>query len=336
MRIHLARRLREFRPGHEGALPALLVKDLRGPRRAAPGRRRVPVVDEPLAGASIGVRHRSFRQPHRADGAAAVRRTPVDAARLISDLLESRDAVLAGPRRRRGTWLGDRWSEAGLIDPVGASPQFTGADFTDDAARLTPRPPRTSSRNEVLPHLDAIEAQGRGLDAAAAQARRRARPLMIDIPEQDGGLGLDKATSMLVSERAAQCASFSVSWGAHTGIGTLPLVYYGTAAQKAALPPEARERRDGSRRTRSPSPAPGSDATAARTTAVARPTARTTCLNGVKQFITNAGFADLFTVFAKIDGEKFTAFLVERDVRRRLAPDRRSRSSASRARRPAS
>ena len=122
---------------------------------------------------------------------------------------------------------------------------------------------------------------------------------------------------MLVSERAAKCASFSVSWGAHTGIGTLPLVYYGTAEQKAQYLPKlaSGEMLAAYALTE---PGSGSDATAARTTAVLSPDGKHYVLNGVKQFITNAGFADLFTVFAKIDGEKFTAFLVERALSRRL------------------
>ncbi len=135
--------------------------------------------------------------------------------------------------------------------------------------------------------------------------------LMIDVPEKEGGLGLAKATSMLVSERAAKVASFSVSWGAHTGIGTLPLVYYGTAEQKARYLPKLAtgEMLAAYALTE---PGSGSDATAARATAVLSPDGRHYRLNGVKQFITNAGFADLFTVFAKIDGQDFSAFLVER------------------------
>jgi alkylation response protein AidB-like acyl-CoA dehydrogenase len=135
--------------------------------------------------------------------------------------------------------------------------------------------------------------------------------LMIDVPEAYGGLGLSKTTSMLVSERGALCASFSVSWGAHTGIGTLPLVYYGTDAQKARFLPKLAtgELLAGYALTE---PQSGSDALAARTRAVLEPGGARYRLTGTKQFITNAGFADLFTVFAKVGGEHFTAFLVER------------------------
>ena len=160
--------------------------------------------------------------------------------------------------------------------------------------------------------------------------------LMIDIPEAYGGLGLHKTTSMLVSERGALCASFSVSWGAHTGIGTLPLVYYGTEAQKQQLPAEARDRRVARRLRAHRAAARAATRSRAQHGAVLEPDGTHYRLTGTKQFITNAGFADLFTVFAKVDGEKFTAFLVERDDARRLDRDRRSTSSASAARRRAS
>src|SRR5437899_2015822 len=135
--------------------------------------------------------------------------------------------------------------------------------------------------------------------------------LMIDIPERYGGLGLHKTTSMLVSERGALCASFSVSWGAHTGIGTLPIVYYGTEAQKQRYLPKLATG-EWLAAYALTEPQAGSDALAIGTRAIFDPATRTYRLTGTKQFITNAGFADLFTVFAKVDGERFTAFLVER------------------------
>src|SRR6185295_15826618 len=122
---------------------------------------------------------------------------------------------------------------------------------------------------------------------------------------------LRKTTSMLVSERGALCASFSVSWGAHTGIGTLPLVYYGTEAQKQKYLPKLATG-EWLAAYALTEPQAGSDALAAKTRAVLDPADGVYRLTGTKQFITNAGFADLFTVFAKVDGEKFTAFLVER------------------------
>jgi alkylation response protein AidB-like acyl-CoA dehydrogenase len=197
-----------------------------------------------------------------------------------------------------------------LVDPVGSAPQFTGAAFTEEDV-LYAKTAEDFVRNEVLPRIDAIEAKEEGLMPALLKRAGELGLLMIDVPEAYGGLGLSKTTSMLVSERGALCASFSVSWGAHTGIGSLPLVYYGTEAQKQRYLPKLAtgEWLAGYALTE---PQSGSDALAARTKAVPEPGGAGYRLTGTKQFITNAGFADLFTVFAKVDGEQFTAFLVER------------------------
>jgi alkylation response protein AidB-like acyl-CoA dehydrogenase len=195
-----------------------------------------------------------------------------------------------------------------LIEPPGASPQFTGADFTEDD-RLYAKTAEDFVRNEVLPNLDRLEDKEEGLMPALLKRAGELGLLMIDVPEQYGGLGLHKTTSMLVSERGALCASFSISWGAHTGIGTLPLVYYGTDAQKRTYLPKLATG-EWLAAYALTEPGSGSDALAAKT--VATPVEGGGYrLTGTKQFITNAGFADLFTVFAKVDGDKFTAFLVE-------------------------
>ncbi len=195
-----------------------------------------------------------------------------------------------------------------LVAPVGAHAQFTGADFTDTDL-LYAKTAEDFVRGEVLPRLDEIEAKAEGLMPALLKRAGELGLLMVDIPERYGGLGLHKTTSMLVSERGALCASFSVSWGAHTGIGTLPIVFYGSEAQKTRYLPKLAtgELLAAYALTE---PGSGSDALAAKTRAVR--TADGYRLTGTKQFITNAGFADLFTVFAKVDGEHFTAFVVER------------------------
>ena len=197
-----------------------------------------------------------------------------------------------------------------LVDAVGAAAQFTGADFSSDDL-LYAKTAEDFVRDEVLARLDEIESKKEGVMPALLKRAGELGLLMIDIPEQYGGLGLPKTTSMLVSERGALCASFSVSWGAHTGIGTLPLVYYGSEAQK--------QHYLGKLGTGEwlaayalTEPGSGSDALAAKTRADLEPDGKFYRLTGVKQFITNAGFADLFTVFAKVGGDKFTAFLVER------------------------
>jgi len=197
-----------------------------------------------------------------------------------------------------------------LIDACGTHPQFTGADFSDDDL-LYARTAEEFVRNEVLTHLEEIESKKEGVMPALLKRAGELGLLMIDVPEAYGGLGLNKTTSMLVSERGALCASFSVSWGAHTGIGTLPLVYYGTDAQKQRYLPKLATG-EWLAAYALTEPQAGSDALAAKTRAILDPSGSTYRLTGTKQFITNAGFADLFTVFAKIDGEQFTAFLVER------------------------
>src|SRR5215510_13257739 len=124
-----------------------------------------------------------------------------------------------------------------LLSPVGTHEQFTGADFTETDL-LYAKTAEDFVRGEVLPRLDEIEAKEEGLMPALLKRAGELGLLMVDIPEQYGGLGLHKTTSMLVSERGALCASFSVSWGAHTGIGTLPIVYYGTEEQRGRYLPK--------------------------------------------------------------------------------------------------
>jgi len=164
-------------------------------------------------------------------------------------------------------------------------------------------------RREVVPRIDAIESQEPGLMRDLLEKAGRQGLLMFDIPERHGGLGVSKAVSMLIAERAFKLASFCVAWGAHTGIGTLPLLFYGTAAQKECYLPRLMSGEMIAAYALT-EPGSGSDALGAKTIAVREGDAFR--LTGVKQFITNAGFADLFTVFAKVDGDKFTAFLVER------------------------
>jgi alkylation response protein AidB-like acyl-CoA dehydrogenase len=167
-------------------------------------------------------------------------------------------------------------------------------------------------KKEVLPDMARMEGQDFPL---VVEKMRRCAALglfLVDIPEEFGGLELDKATSMLVAEKMGPAGSFSITYGGQTGIGSLPLVYYGTAVQK--------ERYLGKLTSGEwigayclTEPDCGSDPLSARTTAVLSENGRHYVLNGVKQFITNAAFADLFTVFAKIDGKLFSAFLVEKD-----------------------
>jgi alkylation response protein AidB-like acyl-CoA dehydrogenase len=185
---------------------------------------------------------------------------------------------------------------------------FTPEDFSDEQ-RAMARTAEEFIDREVVPRLAEIEEKQEGVVPSLLRRAGELGLLAIEVPERYGGLGLDKTTALLVSERAAKVASFSVSWGAHTGIGTLPIVYYGTEAQKQTYLPRLASG-EWLAAYALTEPGSGSDALAAK--AVARREADAWVLTGTKQFITNAGFADLFTVFAQADGDKFTAFLVER------------------------
>jgi alkylation response protein AidB-like acyl-CoA dehydrogenase len=159
---------------------------------------------------------------------------------------------------------------------------------------------------------DAVEARDYAVHRSLLERLGSDGYLGIDVPEAYGGAGLDRISSLVVNEAIATAGSFAVTYSAHTGIGTLPTVFFGTDAQKRRyLPGLADGTRVGAYCLTEP--AAGSDAMGIRTRASRLPDGRWQ-LDGSKQFITNAGFADLFTVYAKIDGEAFSAFLVERDT----------------------
>ena len=132
-----------------------------------------------------------------------------------------------------------------------------------------------------------------------------------EIPEAYGGLEMDKVTAAVIADHIAKYAGFATTWGGHTGIGTLPIVYFGTEEQKKKYLPRLGAGEIVGAYALSEASS-GSDALNCRARAQLSPDGKHYILNGEKMWITNAGFADLFTVFAKVDGEKFTAFLVER------------------------
>ena len=166
-------------------------------------------------------------------------------------------------------------------------------------------------RREVEPRIRDIEEKKPGVMRAVLEKAGEVGLLGHDVPEEYGGLGGDKTSSSLIFESASRLGSFAVSYGAHVGIGTMPLVLFGTAEQKRRyLPSLATGERIAAYALTEPGS--GSDALGAKTRAVLSADGKSWKLTGTKQYITNAGFADLFTVFAKVDGEKFTAFLIER------------------------
>ena len=187
---------------------------------------------------------------------------------------------------------------------------FTPED-TNDEQRMIAQTAAEFSQKEVLP-LDAeIEKKSYEVHRSLMRKAGELGLLSIDIPEQYGGAGLDLLSSLVASENLSGQASFSGTVGAHTTIGTLPIVYFGNDEQKKKyLPKLATGEWIGAYAlTESGS---GSDALAAKTTAKLSEDGKHYILNGQKMWITNAGFADVLIVFAKVDGDKFTGFIVER------------------------
>jgi alkylation response protein AidB-like acyl-CoA dehydrogenase len=166
-------------------------------------------------------------------------------------------------------------------------------------------------RREVLPRADRLYAKDWDLTRELLLKAGELDLLRIDIPEAYGGMGLDKVSSAYVGEQIALMPSFGGSLGAHTTIGTLPIVYFGTPEQRAKYLPRLATGELIAAYCLT-EPGSGSDALAARTRATLSADGRHYTLRGQKMWITNGGFADLFIVFAKVDGEKFTAFIVER------------------------
>jgi len=197
-----------------------------------------------------------------------------------------------------------------LISEMSCKDLFTPEDFSDEQRQIGDTTEQFVL-NEVLPHREAIEHHDLPLTVELMKKCGELGLLMIDAPEEYGGLELDKATSMLAAEKLAQAGSFSVTYSAHTGIGTLPLVYYGTGAQKEQYLGKIISGEWIAAYCLT-EPGSGSDALGATATATLSADGRHYVLNGTKQFITNGGIAQLYTVFAKIDKQHFTAFLVER------------------------
>ncbi len=196
-----------------------------------------------------------------------------------------------------------------LIEEVGSEEIFSPEDFTEDQ-KMFAQTASTFMDKEVYPIIDDLESKD--FDKMADLLRKAADVglLMIDIPEEYGGLEVDKTTSMIVTEYLSKYSGWATTFGAHTGIGTLPLLYFGTHEQKQKWLPKIATAETIAAYALT-EPGSGSDALAAKTKAELTDDGNHYVLNGTKMWITNAGFADLFTVFAQVEGDKFTAFLVE-------------------------
>jgi alkylation response protein AidB-like acyl-CoA dehydrogenase len=197
-----------------------------------------------------------------------------------------------------------------LLQETEASEIFTPEDFNEQH-RMIAQTTSDFIDKEVLPRVREIDEQQEGLTVSLLRKAGEIGILSVDIPEEYGGLGLDKTCSMLVAEHVGRSGSWAVSHGAHTGIGTLPIVYFGTEEQKKKYLPKLASGEWISSYSLS-EPGSGSDALSARTTAKLSPDGKTYVLNGTKMWLSNAGFADVYITFAKIDGEKFSAFIIEK------------------------
>jgi alkylation response protein AidB-like acyl-CoA dehydrogenase len=189
---------------------------------------------------------------------------------------------------------------------------FTREDLSP-AQQMFGRVAEDFMRAEVLPRAEEIYAKDWALTRELLLKAGELDLLRVDIPEAFDGLGLDKVSSAYVGEKIGVMPSFAGSLGAHTTIGTLPLVYFGTAEQKARYLPRLASGEWVAAYALT-EPGSGSDALAARARATLSEDGTHYVLSGQKMWITNGGFADLFTVFAKVEGEHFTAFVVERGM----------------------
>src|SRR5882724_10091874 len=197
-----------------------------------------------------------------------------------------------------------------LLEERNPNDVFTPEDFTEEHQQIA-KTAEEFARQEIIPAIERIEHKEYQVTRDLLKKASEIGIANIDVPEQYGGSDMDKVSSAIVADRIAVCASFSTSFGGHAGIGTLPIVYFGTPEQKAKYLPKLASGEWVGAYALSESTS-GSDAMNARTKAVLSPDKKHYILNGEKMWITNANFADLYIVFAKIDGEKFSAFIVER------------------------
>jgi len=187
---------------------------------------------------------------------------------------------------------------------------FTPEDFSDEHQQIAQTTEEFAIK-EIVASNDKIEHKEWAVTRELLRKASEIGIATVDVPEQYGGADMDKVSSAIIADRIAKSGSFSVSFGAHVGIGTLPIVYFGTEEQKKKYLPKLTTAEWIGAYALSESTS-GSDALNARTKAVLSPDGKHYILNGEKMWITNGGFADVFIVFAKIDGEKFSAFIVER------------------------
>jgi alkylation response protein AidB-like acyl-CoA dehydrogenase len=212
-------------------------------------------------------------------------------------------SVVPGPKILGGSFL---------IEERRPEDVFTPEDFSEQHLLIAQTAEEFASK-EIVPNIEKMESKDFRVTRELVRKAGELGLSAVDVPEQYGGMEMDKVTSAIVADRLARYGGFSTTWGAHTCIGTLPIVYFGTEEQKKKyLPGLASGEIVGAYALSESSSA--SDALNCRTRAELSADGRHYSLNGEKMWITNAGFADLFIVFAKVNGEKFTAFIVERNM----------------------
>src|ERR1039457_5412479 len=197
-----------------------------------------------------------------------------------------------------------------LLEERQTAEVFAPVDFTDQH-QMIGQTTEEIAINEILPNSEKIEHKHLSISRDLLKKAGELGLSGVEIPEAYGGLEMDKVTAAVIADHIAKYAGFATTWGAHSGIGLLPIVYFGTEQQKQKyLPRLAAGEIVGAYALSEASS--GSDALNCRARAELSADGKHYVLNGEKMWITNAGFADLFTVFAKVNGEKFSAFLVER------------------------
>ena len=197
-----------------------------------------------------------------------------------------------------------------LLEERSVEDIFTPEDFSEQH-KLIAQTAEEFAQKEIIPNIEKMEHKDWGVVRELLRKASEIGIATVDVPEEYGGAEMDKISSAIIADRIAVCGSFSTSFGGHAGIGTLPIVYFGNEQQKKKYLPKLTSGEWIGAYALSESTS-GSDALNARCKATLAADGKHYLLNGEKMWITNAGFADLYVVFAKIDGEKFTAFLVER------------------------
>lgn len=208
------------------------------------------------------------------------------------------------------TWTGGLSGGRFLVSGATAETVFTPEELTDEHVMIA-KTTEAFVEKEVRPVLKAIETHDLSRSVRLMKKAGALGLLGVAIPEAYGGIGLDKFSSTLVTEYMAGGRSFGLTAGAHVGIGTLPIALFGTEAQKKKYLPKLATG-EWIAAYALTEPGAGSDALGAKTTATLSDDGKAYVLSGQKQWITNAAFADVFIVYAKVDGEKFTAFIVEK------------------------